>query len=268
MAFGNVVDPRDGWQGSPEESDCARPNGSGGYAIQRGCDTLAAADRHFPYPLDSLYKVEGGAGFGSDHHMLMVEKGACRLWESYFTYKSNGTWTALSTAAWDLKSNAKRPAGWTSTDAAGLPVLPLLARVDEASAGAIRHALRVTFGNGQMRSSWREGRDGSYTWPGSHAAGGGGEIPFGALLRLKSNAPVPATWTTQAKAIATALKQYGAYVADNGSNLFIQGEPSAQWDQATIDQLATLVMTQFEFVDLTPITSHPKFSKDSYQAQW
>lgn len=258
-----VVSLEDGY---PEESDCAVAQSGGGYRIHRGCHTLAAAQRRFPFPLDARIKLEGGACNDPDNcgdrHVLVLEQGACRLWESWFTYKSGGVWSAGSTAAWDLRSHAMRPVTWTSADAAGLPILPLLARVDEASAGEVRHALRVTFRDGVLAKA--------YVWPGRHRAGGdtAGGIPFGALLRLKSSFVVPAAWTTQAQALARAMQRYGLYVADIGSDLYVQGEPSARWDAATISQLQSLPMNQFEFVDTTTITRDPRFDPDSLRGAW
>lgn len=193
--------------------------------------------------------------------MLVVEKGACRLWESYYAYKIGGQWYAYGTSAWDLNSNAQRPAGWTSADAAGLPILPLLARADEASTGEIRHALRVTFLQSVMARS--------YVWPARHQAGSsGGSIPFGALLRLKSSVTIPATWTPQAQALARAMQRYGLYIADNGSNLYVQGDPSSAWDANTISQIQTLTMGQFEFVNLNAIIGRSGFDANSLRASW
>lgn len=255
-----------GYGGVPDESDCARA-GSSGYTVQRDCTTLAAPARRFPFPLDSLLKQENGACGdaqtcgGADHHVLVVEKGACRLWESYYAYKVGGQWYAYGTSAWDLNSNAQRPAGWTSADAAGLPILPLLARADEASTGEIRHALRVTFLQSVMARS--------YVWPARHQAGSsGGSIPFGALLRLKSSVTIPATWTPQAQALARAMQRYGLYIADNGSNLYVQGDPSSAWDANTISQIQTLTMGQFEFVNLNAITGRSGFDANSLRASW
>lgn len=249
-----VVSFDNGW---PDESDCAVAT-AGGYGIRRGCDSLASAARRFPLPLDHLAKIEGGG----DRHALMLERGACRLWESFATTKVGGQWASSSTAAWDLNSNAMRPDTWTSGDAAGLPILPLLARADEASSGEVRHALRVTFQDSLLNNS--------YVWPARHQAGNAvaGGIPYGALLRLKASFTIPASWTPQAKALATAMQRYGLYVSDIGSNLYVQGEPNAGWNSATITQLQTLQMGQFEFVDVTAITTHPQFSRDSFAARW
>lgn len=230
-------------EGWPDESDCAVADGSGGYNMLRDCST--ASNRHLPIPPDANVKVEGGycpAGQtcpDGDHHILVVEKATCRLWEAYYAGTSagqstnNGPWELLCSAAWDLNSLVQRLAGWTSGDAAGFPILPLLVRVDEANAGEVKHALRITLRSSVMKNT--------YVWPARHQAGRStGSIPFGAILRLRADFVIPPTWTTQAKAIATAMKQFGAYVADNGSDMFIQGEPSAQWQGATWDQLHPL----------------------------
>lgn len=252
-------------RGYVDESDCAVASG-GGFAIQRNCSTVAATQRRFPFPLDANLRNEGGQcnnpNSCGDHHVLVVEQGACRLWEGFASYKLSGQWYAMSTAAWDLKSLALRPSGWTSADAAGLPITPLLARAAEASLGEIRHALRVTFQDGVLANT--------FDWPARHGAGSAtpGGIPFGALLRLKADATIPADWTPQARALATAMKRYGLYVSDNGSNFYVQGEPNAAWDARTISQLQTLTMGQMEFVSLGAVTSEPRFSRDSMAAGW
>ncbi|WP_341677981.1 hypothetical protein [Niveibacterium sp. SC-1] len=262
----NATDPRaGGGTGAPDESDCGVPNGAGGFSLQRGCQAVAASQLRFPYPVDSQLKAEGGqcndAQTCGDRHVLVVEQGSCRLWESYFSYHVDGQWYAYSTAAWDLNSNAMRPDGRTSADAAGLPILPLLARVDEADANDIRHAFRVTFRDSVLARS--------AVWPARHAAGGSsGSIPFGAVLRLKSSFSPPAAWGTQARAIAAAMQRYGLYVADIGSDLYVQGEPSARWSDQTISQIQGLHMNDFEFVDLGAITGRAGFDGNSYRATW
>jgi len=194
--------------------------------------------------------------------VLVVEQGACRLWEAFHTYRLNGQWYSLSSAAWDLRSMALRPAGWTSADAAGLPITPLLVKASEASSGEIRHALRVTLRDEVLARS--------YQWPARHYAGGDtpGGIPFGALLRLRADFQIPANWTTQAKAIAQAAKRYGMYVADIGSDFYVQGEPSVRWDEATFSQLRAITLASMEFVDLGAVTADPRFHADSMQARW
>lgn len=258
----DITDPRAGnGDGVPEESDCARANGSR-FDLVRGCNTLGVAQRRFPFPAPEQVKAEYGHCNDSqvcgDRHVLIIEKDRCRLWESYFTYHVDQQWYAYSTAGWDMNSNAIRPDTWTSGDAAGLPIFPLLMRVDEAEAGLIEHAFRITFSNAVL--------DRAYQWPARHDAGGAVPqgIPFGAVVRLKASALVPENWTTEAKAVATAMKRYGLYVADIGSNMYVQGEPSARWDTATFSNLQSLTMDKFEFVDMSSITSHAGFIENSF----
>jgi hypothetical protein len=248
-----------GMAGWPWESDCAVAGGDG--SIKRGCNNVAAT---FPFPRSNV-KNEGGAcndpNTCGDHHVLVVEQGACRLWEAYHAYNLSGRWYALSTAAWDLKSLALRPNTWTSGDAAGLPITPFLAKASEASSGEIRHALRVTLRDDVIANA--------FVWPARHAAGNAaGSVPFGAVLRLKKDFQIPSSWTTQAKAIATAAKQYGLYVADIGSDFYVQGEPSAQWQEQTFRDLRGISMGDMEFVDMGAVTRDPRFSVDSMAARW
>lgn len=263
----NPTDPRAGsGDGAPDESDCAIPVGDGLHALQRDCTTFSEPYRRFPFPRDELLKAEGGACNDArqcgDRHALVVEQGFCRLWESYASYQLNGQWYSYSTAAWDLKSNAMRPDTWTSGDAAGLPILPLLAKASEASAGDIRHALRVTLRDSVLARS--------HVWPARHHAGGDtpGGVPFGAVMRLKASFVPPASWSAQAKAVALAMQRYGLYVADIGSDLYVQGEPSVQWQEATLSNLKTLKAADFEFVDMGVITRDGRFSGNSLQASW
>lgn len=245
-----------------DESDCAVADGAA-WRMQRDCSGVTQP--RFPVPTGTVL-TEGGTcndpATCGDHHLLVWEVGQCRLWEAYQGYRINGQWTAWSVAAWDLRSMAMRPAGWTSADAAGLPILPLLARVTEASSGEVKHALRVTFTDAVMHNE--------PVWPASHRAGTplANGIPLGAALRLKAGVTIPANWTTQAKALALAMQRYGLYVADHGSNLFVQGEPHATWSDDTINQLKSLKMSDFEFVDMGAVTGHPQFSAQSYRAQW
>jgi hypothetical protein len=250
---------------APDESDCAVANGSGGHDLVRNCQAIPAASVRFPIPRDAVLKLEGGScndpASCGDRHVLTVEQGACRLWESYFTYKIGGSWSAYSTAAWDLNSNAMRPDTWTSGDAAGLPIAPLLVRASEASAGEIPHALRVTFRDAVIANI--------HVWPARHRAGNSsGSIPFGALLRLKPSVAIPSNWTTQARAIATAMQRHGLYVADIGSDLYVQGDPSALWSVSTITQIQSLRMSDFEFVDLGAVTRDARFDGNSFAASW
>lgn len=245
-----------------DESDCAIRGGDGRIRVQHDCSGAAATQARFPFPDSAHLRIEGGnlAFNRGDRHVLVVETGACRLWETAYAYpQADGSWLAGGVAEWDLSSNAMRPDAWTSADAAGLPMLPLLVRAAEAQSGEIRHAFRVTFLNPLLG-------DRLHVWPATHAAGndGGGDIPFGALLRLKASFVIPQAWGPQARAIAVAMQRYGLYVADNGSNLFVQGEPSAQWDPALLSQLSQMRMADFEFVDTGVIRSRAGFSAQSF----
>ena len=250
---------------APDESDCAVANTSGGFDVIHDCTTKPASSLRFPIPRDAVLKAEGGTcndpNTCGDRHVLIVEQGVCRLWESYSTYRVGTQWTAYSTAAWTLTSNAMRPDTWTSGDAAGLPITPLLARASEASAGAILHGLRVTLRDSVLLAQ--------HVWPARHHAGGAsGAIPYGAVMRLKAGFVIPSTWTVQAKALATAMQRYGLYVADIGTDMYVQGDPDSQWSSGTISQIQGLHASDFEFVDMSPITSDSRFDANSFTASW
>ena len=253
--------------GYADKSDCAVPSGNG-FAMQRNCSGVQASQVHFPYPKWNVQSEHGttcnDANACGDHHVLVLEKGACRLWESYYAYNIWGSWFSMATAAWDLKSLSLRPQNWASADAAGLPITPLLAKAVEANSGEIKHALRMTFRNAAISG-------GEYSWPARFTAGGGGwgTIPMGSLLRLRADFVIPSNWTPQAKAVATAAKQYGIYVADNGPDFHIQGAPSSAWGGwDTYNQLHGISLSNMEFVDLKAVTGSPKFNVDSMQASW
>jgi hypothetical protein len=188
--------------------------------------------------------------------MLIIDNDACRLWELDSAIKSGSQWSIYSSATWDLTSNALRPDMWTSADAAGFPIFPLLLRADEASSGTINHALRFTIDSTRR----------SYLWPARHEAGDttSTTVPqMGQLFRLKASYQIPASFGTQSRAILQALKTYGMYVADNGSNLYLQGEPSASWDDSTFSEVQSVTGDQFEAVDITAITSRSGFDPNS-----
>jgi hypothetical protein len=242
--------------GYPGKSDCATTaDGSG---IVQGCSSVPPANRRFPFPSGATL-IESSNG---DHHVLVVDRSACRLWEAYGAQNTGTGWSAISTATWDLRSNALRPDGWGSADAAGLPITPLLAKAGEASTGEIRHALRVTFRDAALSLD--------HAWPARFAAGADnpGAIPFGALLRLKADFAIPDTWSPQAKAVALAAKRYGLYVADNGMDFYVQGEPNDAWDPAVWQQLRGITLGDMEFVDLGAITRDARWFVDSMAARW
>ena len=190
-------------------------------------DPLACSAGPFCYPIPLDAKIEGGTGAkaSSDRHVLFVATDAapdhCVLYELYNTQNpSNGGFTAASGAIWKLDSNALRTEGWTSADAAGLPVLAGLVRLDEVKRGEITHAIRFTMDSSQN----------AYIHPATHAAGDVNAAlpPMGLRLRLKASFDDSA-FTGASKVITTAMKKYGVMLADNGSNWFISGETEEGW---------------------------------------
>jgi hypothetical protein len=194
-----------------------------------------------PYPIPSGAPVERG----SDRHVLVVQRGACRLFELFDAQRSGRGWDAESGAVFDLRSNRLRPAGWTSADAAGLPILPGLARYGEVRAGAIRHALRFTVDDSQR----------GYVYPARHFASDSRDPdlpPMGLRLRLKASYPL-ARFHGEARVILRALKRYGMIVADNGTSWFITGASDRRWNDIDLDQLKTVPGSAFEVVRSGPI---------------
>jgi hypothetical protein len=192
---------------------------------------------HVGYPIPAHVQIEGG----SDHHAILVDRSRCRLYELFALRKEGGGWHAGSGATWNLRSKKLRPAGWTSADAAGLPIYPLLARWSEARHGRIRHALRVTV----SRS-----RD-AYVYPARHSASDSSDpdLPrMGERLRLKASFDV-SKLPRQARIVARAMKEYGLIVADNGSDWYVSGAPSPGWDNDQLHALGQLTGKDFEVVD-------------------
>ena len=197
----------------------------------------------FPVPLDA--PVEGGAGSHGDRHVLVLRADTCDLFELYRAFRSGDGWRADSGARFDLRSNALRPLGWTSADAAGLPILPGLVRHEDVAAGEIRHAIRVTF------SETRRG----YVLPATHFASSSTDASLPAMgMRLRLNGTFDTSQLTgQARVIAVAMQRYGLIVADNGSNWFFQGAPSAGWNDDDLNQLKAISGSNFEVVDTGPV---------------
>lgn len=194
-----------------------------------------------PYPIPLGTRIEGG----SDRHAIALQRGSCRLYELYRARRRAGRWLADSGARFNLRSNRLRPAGWTSADAAGLPILPGLARAGEARRGSIRHALRVTVSSTQR----------GYIRPARHFASSSGDRslpPMGLRLRLKAGYGI-GRFSGQARVILAALKRYGLIVADNGSDWFIGGTPDRRWNDQVLDQLKTVPGRAFEAVRTGPI---------------
>lgn len=194
-----------------------------------------------PYPIPPDAPVEGG----SDAHVLVIDRGTCLLYEMWASEKQpNGSWTAGSGAIFDLRSNALRPAGWTSADAAGLPILPGLVRYDEVASGAIRHAIRFTASTTQR----------AYVWPARHYASNNTNLnvpPMGQRFRLKAGVDISGL-DPEIQVIFRAFKEYGIILADNGSNWYITGAPDPRWDdEMLVDAFRLLKGSDFEAVDVS-----------------
>ncbi len=192
-----------------------------------------------PYPLSASTPIERG----SDRHAIMVNPRTCSLYELFDThYHAKRTSTAGSGAIWSLRSDVLRAAGWTSADAAGLPILPGLVNYDEVSAGSMNHAIRVTALCTQQ----------SYIWPARHEAGQADANcpPMGARFRLQASFTLPpARCSAMCQTVITTMKTYGLILADNGSNWFFQGTADTRWTYTEVDQLKQIPASAFVAVD-------------------
>jgi hypothetical protein len=200
-----------------------------------------------PYPIPASVPIEGApaARNEGDRHALIVDRDSCRLYELYALRRENGRWAAGSGAIWSLRSNALRPATWTSADAAGLPILPGLARWEgDASTGRIGHALRFTVQRTRK----------AFVYPARHYASSSTDPslpPMGLRVRLKASVDI-SSLPPQARIVAQAMKTYGMILADNGSNWYVSGAPSPKWSNDQLHALGSLSGADFEVVD----TSH------------
>jgi hypothetical protein len=202
-----------------------------------------------PYPVPKNAPVEGGANACCDRHVLVLQSGTCKLFELYHAHSVDrgSAWTADAGAVFALNSNKLRPNGWTSADAAGLPITPGLVKCAEVRAGAIRHALRVTFNSTAAQ----------YIHPATHSSGTGGIVPMGLRFRMKGSYDISKIHG-QARVVAVAMKTYGLMAADDGYNWFFQGEgtgnrSSSCWNDRDLDQLKRVPGTAFEVVKTGPI---------------
>jgi hypothetical protein len=208
-----------------------------------------------PYPFGADTPIEGGPQATGDRHAIMVNPSTCTLYELYDArYSASGS-TAGSGAIWNLNSNALRPSGWTSADAAGLPILPGLLRDDEVQSGVITHAIRMT----------AEETDTSFIWPARHEAGSAGNPdlpPMGARFRLKASYDISG-YSPQAQVVLRAMQQYGLILADNGSNWYFGGTADSTWPISLVDELKQVPASAFEAVDESSLMINP----DSGQAR-
>jgi hypothetical protein len=202
------------------------------------------------YPIPRKAPVEGGRASDGDRHVIVVDRKRCRLYELYAAYPVRGgrSWRAGSGAIWSLRSNRLRPAGWTSADAAGLPILPGLARYEEVRRGEIDHALRFTAA--QTRRA--------YVYPARHFASSSNDPalpPMGLRVRLRASFNTSG-FGPQARIVLQALKRYGMLLADNGSPWYISGAPSRGWDNDDLHGLGRVQGSDFEVVDTSSLP-HP-----------
>jgi hypothetical protein len=204
-----------------------------------GFDYAEESDR-VRYPIPPGVRIEGGPDADGDRHALLVDRSRCRLYELYALRKENGRWRAGSGATWSLRRPRIRPAGWTSADAAGLPILPLLARYPEVRRGRITHALRMTVSETRR----------AFVFPARHFASSSTDpaLPrMGERLRLKATVDI-AGLPRQARVVARAMQRYGLIVADNGSDWYVSGAPHPRWDNDQLQQLRRLRGSDFEVV--------------------
>ena len=198
-----------------------------------------------PYPIPPDAPREGGPTTDDgDRHVLVLEKDNCILYELYAAERQpDNSWTAGSGAIYDLKSHELRPDGWTSADAAGLPILPGLVRYDEVAAGAINHAIRFTVPQTQR----------AYVWPARHFASSQTDTnypPMGLRLRLKASFDISG-YPPQIQVILQAMKTYGLILADNGSAWYISGVPDERWNNDTLHTWDNITGSNFEVVDVS-----------------
>jgi hypothetical protein len=198
-----------------------------------------------PYPIPANVAIEGGRSSDGDRHAIIVDRSSCKLYELYALYPHGSGWKAGSGAIWSLKSNRLRPSGWTSADAAGLPIFPGLARLDEVKRGRIDHALRFTVSRTRK----------AFVWPARHYASSSTDAslpPMGLRVRLKASfdtRPFP----KQARIVLDAMKRYGMIVADNGSDWYVSGAPDPRWSNDQLHTLGSVTGANFEVVDTSSL---------------
>ncbi|MEM9463944.1 MAG: hypothetical protein AAGA90_01150 [Actinomycetota bacterium] len=195
----------------------------------------------WPVPLDA--PIEGGPAATGDRHVIAIDRESCVLYELFDAAPIGGSWHAASGARYDLTSNGLRPDGWTSADAAGMPILPGLVTYDEVASGSIDHAIRVTA---------PVTRD-AYVWPARHQAGSSSSSavpPMGQRFRLAADFDVSG-FSDHARVILEAMQTYGIVLADNGSSWFVSGAPDPRWDDDVLHEIKTVPGSAFEAVDVS-----------------
>jgi hypothetical protein len=202
-----------------------------------------------PYAVPLNAPIEGGSSSSGDRHAIAIDTTNCILYELYDAYPQASSWNADSGAIYDLKSNALRPAGWTSADAAGLPIMPGLITYDEVQSGEIKHAIRFTVPQSRR----------AYVWPARHYASSltGTQYPrMGERFRLKATFDI-SSYPTDVQVILRAMKKYGIILADNGSAWYISGKPDDRWNNTNLHALGSLLGSNFEAVDSSSLMIDP-----------
>jgi hypothetical protein len=202
-----------------------------------------------PYAIPLNAPIEGGADSDGDRHAMAIDVGHCVLYEMYRAFPQASSWVADAGAIFDLKSNALRPSGWTSADAAGLPIVPGLVTFEEVQSGEIKHAIRFTAPQSRH----------AFVWPARHFASSltGTQYPrMGERFRLKASFDVT-PFPPEVQVILRAMKKYGIMLADNGSSWFISGKPDSRWNDSNLHALAQVLGSNFEAVDAASLMIDP-----------
>lgn len=214
-----------------------------------------------PYPIPANPLIEGGANADGDRHILLIDRDNQILYEIYDAWpEPDGSWSAGSGAIFDLNSHALRPDGWTSADAAGLPIFPGLVRYEEVASGEIRHAIRFTAP--QTRRA--------HVWPARHNASsltGAQYPPMGQRFRLKASYDISG-FSPDMQVILRAMKTYGIILADNGSAWFVSGAPDPRWNDDVLHEIDALQGANFEAVDCASLMTHPDSGRAADSSGW
>lgn len=209
-----------------------------------------------PFPIPPDASIEGGPNGTGDRHVIVVDRSACMLYELFSAYPNgDGSWSASSGASYDLRSNALRPDGWTSADAAGLPILPGLVTYDEVASGVITHAIRFTAPQTQK----------AHVWPARHNASHLADVgypPMGQRFRLKASFDISG-YPSAVRVILQAFKDYGIILADNGSPWYISGAPDERWDNDMLHAWDDIPGSAFEAIDVSSVMVDPNSGKAS-----
>jgi hypothetical protein len=202
-----------------------------------------------PYPANTPIELTpADCTLNGDQHVIVIDKNTCMAYETWQTQRCNGKFSADSETIWDLKNYEQRPWGWTSADAAGLPIFPGLVRYDEIASGAINHAIRFTMAQTKSNSA-----NGYFVAPATHAAGNNWATSnvIGMRIRLKASFDISGYSPTN-QIILTAMKKYGMILADNGSNFYFQGTPDSRWNDSDLQKLDSITSDSFEVVQMSP----------------